>query len=381
MQTVLVTGADGFLGKNLCLALSRRDKTQVLRYDVGNSPVELEALVGKADFIFHFAGVNRPKDTTEFAAGNTELTKTLGLLIEKQGRKTPVLISSSTQAELDNPYGSSKLRAEKALTEIANRAGFPVLIYRFPNLFGKWSRPNYNSVVSTFCYNAANGIPLQVNDPDRSVTFAYVDDVIEACLQQLERMASLQAGAQHYAIEETYTVTLGELAELVQSFAAIRTTSILPDLQNPFARKLYSTFLSYYPTQDLAYPVDMKTDNRGWLFEFLKSPHFGQIFISKTLPGIIRGDHGHDTKVEKFCVIQGQGTIRFRHLMTQEISEHQVSDAQIMIVDIPPGYTHSIENTGDTEMITLFWANEIFDPQRPDTYYEPVIRDAGEAER
>jgi UDP-2-acetamido-2,6-beta-L-arabino-hexul-4-ose reductase len=374
MKKVLVTGSDGFLGRNLCVALDRRDDLRVLRFDVQNTTQELEQHVAQADFIFHLAGVNRPKDEKEFIEGNTDLTRLLCGFAVKHNRRAPILISSSTQAESENAYGKSKRAAEDALIEYSRQTGVPVLVYRFPNLFGKWSRPNYNSVISTFCHNATHDLPLQVNDPAHTVTFAYVDDVVEECLNQLRCAGKLDVKRCRYEISETYSVSLGRLAELVSAFRAVREGGSMPDLSAPFVRKLYSTFLSYYDTDNFSYPAKMNTDNRGWLFELIKSEQFGQIFVSTTHPGVTRGNHGHDTKVEKFCVIQGRGIIRFRHVVTNEIVSYDVSGENIQVVDIPPGYTHSIENVGNTEMITLFWVNEIFNPEKPDTYFAKVLK-------
>jgi len=390
MKTILVTGSDGFLGRNLCVALSRCEGMNVLRFDAHNTLAELEQQTAQADFIFHLAGVNRPKEEKEFAEGNTDLTRLLCDFAEKHNCRAPILLSSSTQAASDNAYGRSKRAAEDVLIDYSRRTGIPVFVCRFPNLFGKWSRPNYNSVVSTFCYNVTHDLPIQVNDPSHTVTVAYVDDVVDACMEQAlgtgrwalgaetqnpePRTQNLDASTQYYyEIAETYPVSLGRLAGLVKAFRAVRDGGPMPDLSDPFTKKLYATFLSYYETDAFAYPPKMNVDNRGWLFELIKSEQFGQIFISTTHPGITRGNHGHNTKVEKFCVIQGRGVIRFRHVVTNEICAYDVSGENIQIVDIPPGYTHSIENVGDTEMITLFWANEIFNPQKPDTYFEPVL--------
>lgn len=373
MRRVLVTGSEGFLGRNLCQALVRREGVEVLRFDVQNTLEELEVAISQADFICHLAGVNRPIDEKEFTQGNTDLTRTLCELASKLGRQAPIFLSSSTQAESDNPYGISKRLAEEALIAHGCRNGTPVLIYRFPNLFGKWSRPNYNSVVSTFCYNVTHDLPLQVNDPLRCATFAYVDDVVETILGHVDAMDSLDVHQVRYELSETYTLSLGRLSELVLAFKSIRQGGLLPDLSDPFVRKLYSTFLFYYEPNALAYPVKMNTDNRGWLFELIRSKHFGQIFVSQTHPGVTRGNHGHDTKVEKFCVIQGSGIIRLRRLETDVVHTYEVSGENVRIVDIPPGYTHSIENTGTADMITLFWANEVFDSSRPDTCFEEVL--------
>ena len=371
MKKVLVTGSNGFFGRNLCVALERCENVEVLRFDLQNSDEELEQYIAQADFVFHLAGVNRPKDEKEFAEGNTDLTRRLCELAENQESRAPILLSSSSQAEQDNAYGRSKKAAETVLIEHSRRKGVPVMIYRFPNLFGKWSRPNYNSVVSTFCYNIAHDLDVQVNDPSHVVKFAYVDDAVTECLTQMNR-SSLDESRFYYELTEFYEVALGDLSEKIRMFRAVREGGPVPDFSDPFTKKLYSTFLSYYETDDLAYPVDLKTDNRGWLFELIKSNEFGQIFVSTTHPGITRGNHYHDSKVEKFCVIQGKGIVRFRHILENEIISYEVSGEDIRIIDIPPGHTHSIENNGDTEMITLFWASDSFDPERPDTYFDEV---------
>lgn len=374
MKKILVTGSDGFLGRNLCVALERCEDVEVLRFDVEHTEQVLEQHVCEADFIFHLAGVNRPKAEQEFVEGNTDLTQLLCQFAEKHNSHAPIFLSSSTQAASDNAYGISKKAAEDLLIEYSRKTGVPVLVYRFPNLFGKWSRPNYNSVVSTFCHNVAHDLPIQVNDPEHEVTFTYVDDVVDECLAQLHRANELDAHQHYYEVAETYTVSLGRLAGLIQAFRAVRDGGPMPDLSDLFTRKLYSTYLSFLEGNAFAYPVELKTDERGWLFELIKSEQFGQIFVSTTHPGITRGNHGHDTKVEKFCVIQGSGIIRFRHVVTNEVVVYAVSGESIQVVDIPPGYTHSIENIGDAEMITLFWANEIFNPEKPDTYFEEVLK-------
>ena len=372
MAAALVTGADGFLGRNLCLALERCAEAEVLRFDVQHEPSALDPLVARADFIFHLAGVNRPQNEDEFVTGNVDLTERLCSLAAGHGRTVPILLSSSTQAALDNPYGRSKRAAEKVVWDYQRRTGAAAVVYRFPNLFGKWSRPNYNSVVSTFCHCIACGEPIDVHAPEREVTLAYVDDVVAVCLDAWQRRATLPHSDKPCELQETYTLTLGQLAALLQGFHAARTGAPLPDFSQPLIRKLYATFLSYYDADQLATAPTLHTDQRGWLFELVKSPFFGQIFVSSTAPGVTRGQHAHDTKTEKFCVVQGTGTIRLRHLATNEQVAYAVSGDHIRIVDIPPGYAHSIENTGDIEMITLFWASEVFDPEKPDTHYEEV---------
>jgi UDP-2-acetamido-2,6-beta-L-arabino-hexul-4-ose reductase len=373
MKKILVTGSQGFIGKNLCLALRRLGEYEVLEFDVQTSPERLPELAAGADLVFHLAGVNRPKDPAEFVAGNTDLTRNLTQALAAAGRRTPVVLSSSIQAALDNPYGQSKRGAEEVLLEYHQTTGAPIYLYRFPNVFGKWSRPHYNTVVATFCHNISRSLPVEVSNRDHLIQFVYVDTVVQEFLKIAARDAHDPDTTRH-EVAEVHSIALGELHDLLVSFRENRQKSLLPDLSNPLVKYLYSTYLSFSDPEAFSYPVDLKTDERGWLFELVKSPFAGQVFVSRTKPGITRGNHYHDTKIEKFCVIQGEGLIRFRHVLGDDIIEYPVSDREIRIVDIPPGYTHSIENTGGSDMVTLFWANEIFDPQRPDTCFEKVIR-------
>lgn len=380
MKTILVTGARGFIGKNLCVTLRRQKDCNLLEFTRNHPVEELSKLAVQADVVFHLAGVNRPREEQEFVEGNVTLTRRLCDALAAAGRGTVLVYSSSTQAEHDNPYGHSKNQAEDLILDYQRRSGAPVCIYRFPNVFGKWSRPNYNSVVATFCHNISRGLPVQVNDRATPLRFAYVDDIVREFLDVLTRPPQTPTGFCEF--HPVYSIALGELHDLIQSFRQGREKSLLPDLANPLVKYLYSTYASFYDARDLAYPAKVKTDDRGWLFELVKSPSAGQIFVSRTRPGITRGNHYHDTKIEKFCVIQGTGVIRFRHVLGEEIIEYPVNDRQIQIVDIPPGYTHSIENVGRDDMITLFWASEIFDPQKPDTCLEPVLTEAaGKANR
>jgi len=373
MKRILVTGSQGFMGKNLCVALRRHEEFDVLEFDVIHAADLLPKLAAGADLVFHLAGVNRPTDPKEFAVGNTDLTRALTGALTAGGRKTPVVLSSSIQAALDNPYGQSKKGAEDALLEYHQVTGAPVYLYRFPNVFGKWSRPNYNTVVATFCHNISRGQPVQLSNRDNVIEFVSVDTVVAEFLAIAAREAHDPATT-HYEVAETHRITLGELHDLIVSLRENRRTGLLPDLSRPLVKYLYSTYLSFLDEEDFSYPVDLKTDDRGWLFELVKSPFAGQVFVSLTKPGVTRGNHYHHTKVEKFCVIQGEGLIRFRPVLGDDIIEYPVSDREIRVVDIPPGYTHSIENTGSGAMVTLFWANEILDPQRPDVYFEKVIR-------
>lgn len=372
MRTVLITGAAGFVGRNLVAALKRRDDVRLILFDVNTEPGVLDAGLAEADIVYHLAGVNRPKDESEFVTGNTALTEQMLARLAELGHLPVFVLSSSTQAELDNSYGRSKKAAEDAVLKFNDKTGAPVCIYRFPGIFGKGSRPNYNTVVATFCHNIARGLDITVNDPNREMELAYIDDVVAAFLQHLD--GAPDPARQSYSVNRTFRITLGELADRIRRLHAIRKTLTVPDLDDDLMKCLHATFLSFFPEEGFGYPVKLNTDNRGWLFELIKSEHFGQIFVSKTLPGITRGNHYHDTKVEKFCVIQGKGVIRFRRIDSDRILEYPVDNRVIKVVDIPPGYTHSIENTGEDEMICLFWANQIFAPERPDTYFDPVIQ-------
>jgi len=375
VKTILVTGSGGFMGRNLCVALQRAGGWEVLEFDLPKSRDELAEMAARADLVFHLAGVNRPKDEREFSEGNTDLTRFLCDCLQKAGSKAALVLSSSIQAELENAYGRSKKGAEEVVLEYHRAATAPVYIYRFPNVFGKWSRPNYNTVVATFCHNISRGLPVQVSNRANPLRFVYVDDIVREFLEIASR-GEHDPNRTHYEVSPVLNTTLGELHDLIVSFRECRAQRTLPDLGDRFTKYLYSTYLSFLDEREFATPVDLKTDDRGWLFELVKSPRGGQIFVSRTKPGITRGNHYHDTKVEKFCVVQGQGIIRFRHVLSDRVIEYPVDDREIRVVDIPPGYTHSIENKGGGEMLTLFWANEIFDPAHPDTYFLKVKNDA-----
>ena len=344
---------------------------------------DLSQAIAAADAVVHLAGVNRPESEEEFVTGNVDFTRQLCELLAATGRKIPVICSSSTQAVNDNPYGTSKRDGEQVLLDYQEKTGSPVYVFRLPNVFGKWSRPDYNTVVATFCHNISRGLPVQVNNREAKLSFAYVDDVVASFAGIV-----LQSGSPSFAkatagrpevresgilkFEPAYGITLGGLHDLIVSFKESRESLKLADFGDPLTKYLYSTYLSFLDRGDFAYPVDLKSDDRGWLFELIKSESAGQMFVSSTKSGITRGHHYHDTKVEKFCVVKGQGVIRFRHVFEEDVFEYAVDDQEIKVVDIPPGYTHSIENTGDSEMVTLFWANEIFDHDRMDTYFEKV---------
>lgn len=368
---VLVTGSGGFVGKNLCVELSRRQDVELFRYDVDSPAADLQTGLENADVIFHLAGVNRPQNVEEFKSGNAGFTGEICQKLIALGRKPTVVISSSIQAELDNPYGVSKREAEQAICDYAAKTGAAGIVYRLKNLFGKWCRPNYNSVTATFCHNIAHNLPIQISNPANIVDLTYIDDVVAAFMGEL---GDTRGGFRMADPLPSHKTTLGELSALITSFRDSRKSLLLPDFSQAFVRALYATYLSYLETDNFGYTLDIKTDNRGSLAEFVKQPAFGQIFVSHTKPGITRGNHYHHTKVEKFMVVSGEAVIRFRQIHGDHVIEYRVKGEEYKVVDIPPGYTHSIENVGSTELVTLFWASEVFDPNRPDTIFVPVIK-------
>jgi UDP-2-acetamido-2,6-beta-L-arabino-hexul-4-ose reductase len=367
MKTVLVTGADGFMARNLVQHLKKLSDIGILGYDINDDISILESYIAKADFVFHLAGVNRPLDEQEFEAGNKGFTAKIVELLKVYNRKVPLVLSSSTQAALDNPYGKSKRQAEEIVFAWAKETGGTALVYRLPNVFGKWCRPNYNSVVATFCYNIARGLPVQIDDPARELSLVYIDDVAREFLKALDGKPA-KGNDGYRRVPGIFKITLQELADKIRLFGESRKTLILPDFSDELTRDMYATYLSYLPEDDFSYAAEMKHDARGWLAELIKSKSFGQIFVSRTKPGITRGNHWHHTKVEKFIVLQGRAVIKFRKIEGGNIIDLPVSGEELRIVDIPAGYTHSIVNTGQTDLITLFWADEIFDPDNPDTY-------------
>lgn len=362
---ILVTGSNGFIGKNLCLFLKER-QYEVLGFD-RNTKESLESLVNKCDFVMHLAGINRPKEESEFNTGNVGLTEELISLLKKSGRKIPLLLSSSIQAERDNPYGRSKKEAEDVVFAYGKETGANVFVFRLDNAFGKWCRPNYNSVVATFCYNSAHGLDIQINDPNASIRFVYIDDICETFISCIDKEGSEDI----LAIPHFYNVKLGELANYLYTFRDSRNTLDIPHMEG-FEKALYSTYLSYLPENEFSYDLNSHVDNRGSFTEFLHTETQGQVSVNISHPGIVKGNHYHHTKNEKFLVVKGEGVIRFRKINETEVIEYHVSDKKLEVVDIPVGYTHNIENTGKEDMVTIMWANETFDPERPDTFYEEV---------
>ncbi len=368
---ILITGADGFMGRNLRHTLSCvRPQDELMCVDVQTTAEDCASAAKQADFVFHFAGVNRPKTEAEFMEGNRDFTQTLLTLLEA-GKKPPVWFSSSIQAALDNPYGASKRAGENAVRAYAKRTGTPVYLYRLPNAFGKWSRPNYNSAVATFCHNIARGLPIQVNDPSVRLRFCYIDDIMAECLRALDGRAT-QGEDGFFAVQPEHTILVGELARTIASFRDLRDRLDTPDQSDPLTAKLYATYLSFLPPEDFARSPIVHADARGSFTELLHLGGHGQVSVNVSKPHITKGEHWHHTKHEKFIVLSGEGVIRFRKPDDQTVIAYHVRGDVPQIVDIPPGYTHNIENTGETDLITLMWANERFDPERPDTFRLPV---------
>ena len=367
---VLITGAKGFIGKNLVSTLEREDKYEISCIDRENSKEELEKGVLNSDFIVHLAGINRPKNEEEFFEGNTGLTEEIIEILKKNNKNTSILITSSIQADLDNAYGQSKKGAEEALIKYMADTKGNVFIFRLPNVFGKWCRPNYNSAIATFCHNIARGEEVWISDATKEMTLVYIDDVVRNIKNVIDNEENYIPGYQNVDIE--HKATLGEIVDLINSFKESRKSLMIPNMENELTKKLYSTYLSYLPEKDFSYPLKMNVDNRGSFTEFIKSKDRGQVSVNISKPGITKGNHWHDTKNEKFLVVSGEGVIRFRKVDSEEIIEYKVSGEKLEVVDIPVGYTHSIINTGERDMVTIMWVNEIFNPEKPDTIYLEV---------
>ena len=379
---ILVTGANGFVGKNLIATLNNiRDgkdnfhglptDLEIFSYDLGVPEEDFERYCAECDFVFNLVGVHRPKDESEFMKGNFGFLTTLLDTLKKYNNTCPILFSSSTQAELKNPYGESKRAAEDALFQHSEETGAKVLVYRFPNLFGKWCRPNYNSAVATFCHNIVRGLPITVNDRSHKMTLVYIDDMVDELLRAL--MGKEIKDGKFCTVPVTHTVTLGEIADLIYSFKESRENKLVPDMtEGSFSKKLYSTYLSYLPPDGFSYPLKMNVDERGSFTEILRTVNNGQFSVNISKPGITKGQHWHHTKNEKFLVVSGKGVVRFRKIDSDEVIEYFVSGDKLEVVDIPTGYTHNIENLGDTDMVTFMWCNECFNPEKPDTFFLPV---------
>ncbi|MEP7343737.1 MAG: NAD-dependent epimerase/dehydratase family protein [Gemmatimonadaceae bacterium] len=373
MTRVVVTGARGFIGRHVMLAFAARPGTEVCGLDIDDDPSVLARAVADADVIVHLAGVNRPTDEADFARGNADLTAKVCEFAEHAGRHPLLILASSIHATGDTPYGASKRRAEDAVAEFAARGGGAGVVLRMSNVFGKWSRPHYNSAVATFCYSIARGLPVAVSDPARDVALVYIDDVVATMLEIIDAPPA-RGTCDWREPGPVVPVPLSRLVAHLEAFRDMRTTLVVPDFRDDFTRKLYATYLSFLPGESFSYALETRVDPRGALAEFIKGEAFGQIFVSRTSPGITRGNHYHHTKTEKFLVVEGNAVVRFRQLESETVIEHHVTGQEFRVVDIPPGYTHSIENVGTGEMVCLFWASEPFDPTHPDTLMEPVLR-------
>jgi UDP-2-acetamido-2,6-beta-L-arabino-hexul-4-ose reductase len=367
---ILVTGARGFVGKNLIAELNNRGYKDIYKFDKDTDKSLLDEYTKDCEFVFHLAGVNRPKDEKEFMEGNFGFTSELLDLLKKHDNKAPILITSSIQAEFDNPYGKSKRAGEELLFNYSQETGAKVLVYRLPNLFGKWSRPNYNTVVATYCYNIARGLDIQINDPEKELTLCYIDDVLDEFIRALEGKETRDG--KYCLVLVTHKIKLGDLAERIKSFKESRKDLSIPNMSDELTKKLYSTYLSFLPENEFSYNLNMHCDDRGSFTEFIRTADRGQVSINISKPGITKGNHWHHTKNEKFLVVSGKGVIRFRKIDSDEITEYKVSGEKLQVVDIPTGYIHSIENVGDTDLVTIMWANEAFNPEKPDTYYLEV---------
>ncbi len=372
---VLITGANGFLGKNLQLHLAGCEDVEVLCFTRDHALADLLTLVADVDIVFHLAGVNRPQNPAEFKQGNTDLTQALCDALQQAAKVIPVVYSSSIQATVDNPYGDSKRAAEDALLAFSEKSDTPVFIYRLPNVFGKWARPNYNSAVATFCHNISQGLPIQVNDPDVKVNLMYIDDVVSSFLAVLDGKLT-QSG--FVDVEQQYCISVGALANQIQAFKDSRDNLITESVGSGLVRALYSTYVSYLKPEQFSYKVPKYGDERGVFVEMLKTKDAGQFSFFTAYPGITRGGHYHHSKTEKFLVIKGKACFRFRHMLTDEFYKLHTDGDQPEIVETVTGWTHDITNVGDDEMIVMLWANEIFDRENPDTYAKPIATKAYE---
>lgn len=383
-MNILITGAKGFVGKNLVEALKNihdgKDKTknvnvnEIYEYDIDTNPELLNEYCKNADFVYHLAGVNRPKEEKEFMEGNFGFTSTLLGILKQHGSKAPILVTSSIQAALDNPYGKSKKAGEDLIFKYGMENGVKTLVYRFPNVFGKWCRPNYNSAVATFCHNIAHDLPITVNDRSHMMTLVYIDDVVDELINALRGQENKDGDTKYCKVPVEHKITLGEIADMLYEFKASRDTKIIPDMTDgSFSKKLYSTYLSYLEPTDFAYKLKMNKDERGSFTEILRTTNAGQFSVNISKPGITKGQHWHNTKNEKFVVVKGHGLIQLRKIGTDEIINYEVNGDEITVVDMIPGYTHNIINLSEIEeLVTFMWCNECFDPDKPDTFYEEV---------
>ena len=360
-----MTGANGFIAQNLRVHLSERDDLEVVFFTSEQSVEELNGLLEGVDFVFHLAGVNRPKDDIEFIEGNVELTEALCSAIERTGRMIPVVYTSSIQAEFDNAYGKSKLAAEQLLLSLSEKIGSPVHIFRLPNVFGKWCKPNYNSAVATFCHNISHNLPVQINDPSASIRLVYIDDVVSRFISVMDGAV---VNSSYCNVDPTYDITVGKLVEKLTAYKESRDSLVVERVGTGLDRALYATYLSYLDAEQFSYELVKHEDPRGVFVEMLKTQDSGQFSYFTAHPGVTRGGHYHHTKNEKFLVLKGEALFKFRQIVTNEYYELTVSGEQPTVVETVPGWTHDITNVGNGEMIVMLWANEVFDPNVPDTF-------------
>lgn len=370
MKKILITGSKGFIGKNLISQLRNQGYEEIFEYDIHTEPWLLETYTKECDFVFHLAGVNRPKRQEEFMEGNFQFTVTLLEHLRKNHNTCTIVMASSIQASYDNSYGKSKKAGEDLLFAYSKESGAKVVVYRFANIFGKWCKPNYNSVVATFCYNISRGLPIQVNQPKTLLHLIYIDDVVEALILELENKDKMDPTFGY--ISNVYKITLGSLAELIRGFKTKEKTLGIPNVSHDFEKKLYSTYLSYLSVDHFSYPLLMHSDDRGSFTEFIKTPDRGQFSVNITKPGVTKGNHWHHTKVEKFLVVQGRGLIQLRKVDTEERIEYYVTGENMEVVNIPVGYAHNISNIGNVDLITFMWSSEVYHPKSPDTYFLKV---------
>lgn len=369
-MNILVTGANGFIGKNLIAELKNIGIYKIYEFTRESDFTLLENYTKDCDFIFHLAGVNRPKNEQEFMEGNYSFTFQLLELLKKNRNKAPILSTSSTQAELDNPYGRSKKAMEDLLFHHRDETSTAVYLYRLPNVFGKWSKPNYNSVVATFCHNIARDEDIQIHNANAELTLCYIDDVLAEFIRALKGSPTLCGD--YCIVPITHQIKLSQLASILKDFKDSRKNLSIAHMEDPLTKKLYSTYLSFLPIDQFSYDLKMNIDSRGSFTEFLRTQDRGQVSVNVSKPGITKGNHWHHTKNEKFLVVSGEGLIRFRGLDSEDIIEYRVNGEKLQVVDVPTGYTHSIVNVGETDLVTIMWVNECFDPVKPDTYYLEV---------
>lgn len=362
-MNILITGADGFIGKNLCLRLSELKKYNLFKVNSSTTVEELELLLKKTDFIYHLAGSNRPKSNDDFKIINTDFTELITSLVKKHGLSIPIIFTSSIQAEIDNDYGKSKLKAEEIIRAYGKKVGAPYGIFRLKNIFGKWAKPNYNSFIATFCHNIANDIDIKINNKNSNVDLIYIDDLCDSLIECLDR----KFNSEYIEIQKYYTKTVGEVADLIKNFNDKRENLEIENVGHGFERALYSTFLSYFPTNKFSYKIPSNKDERGSFSEILKTNRAGQVSFFTAHPGITRGGHYHHSKNEKFLIVQSEAIFKFRHIITNQEFELKVKSSDLEIVDTIPGWVHDITNIGDETLICVIWANEVFDSNKPDT--------------